>query len=424
VAFIVVGLNHRTVPLGMLERVAIPLADAAKALRDLAGREHLAEVALLSTCDRTEVYAWCTRFHRGLAEVSGFLAAQCGVVGPEFGTNLYTFQDEAALTHFFGVAAGIDSMIPGGSEILGQVREALKAAQAEGTVGGALTQIFGHAIEVGRRARAETNISREAVSISSAAVALAEEHLGSLAGRRVLVLGAGKMGEGMARSLAGSGVAEVAVTGRRLEHAAVVAARVGARALTMEGLPDSLAAADVVLTATASTGTVIGRNDLEAAMVRRLERPLLVVDIAVPRDVDPAARLVRGVTLLDMDDLRAFAERTIDSRCREVARVRRIIAAELERCRSEQDAWVAPVVSALRARAEEVRQGELERFRSRLDGLDPGTAAAVEAMTRGIVDRLLHDPSVGVKKVAGMSRGRLYADALSALFDLEPGVTR
>jgi glutamyl-tRNA reductase len=312
-------------------------------------------------------------------------------------------------------------MILGEGEILGQVREALKVAEAEGTAQQSLSRVFRHAIEVGKRSRAETGISRGAVSISSAAVALAAEHLGSLAGRRVLLLGAGEMGEGMARSLAGSGVAEVTVAGKGRDRAAELAARVGARALPIDRLPEVLVAADVVLTSTASTGVVISRDDLEAAMTRRLGRPLLVVDIAVPRDVDPDGADLPGITLLDMDDLRAFADRTLDRRRREVTRVRRIIASELERFREENTAReVAPVVTALRARGEELRQAELERFRSRLESLDPKTAEAVEALTRGIVAKLLHDPTVRVKESAGSGRGQLYVDALTALFDLEP----
>jgi glutamyl-tRNA reductase len=421
VSFVVVGLNHRTVPLDLLERLTVPPGDLPKALQGLAGREHLAEVALLSTCHRTEVYADCTKFHPGVADVGDFLSEHSGIPATDLVDHLYSYYDEAAVTHLFGVAAGVDSMILGESEILGQVREALKVAEAEGTAQQSLSRVFRHAIEVGKRSRAETGISRGAVSISSAAVALAAEHLGSLAGQRVLVLGAGEMGEGMARSLAGSGVAEVTVAGRGRQRAAELAARVGARVLSIERLPEALVKADVVLTSTGSAGVVISRDDLEAAVTRRLGRPLLVIDIAVPRDVDPDGADLAGITLLDMDDLKAFADRTLDRRRREVTRVRRIIASELERFREENSAReVAPVVTALRARGEELRLAELDRFRARLESLDPKTAEAVEALTRGIVAKLLHDPTVRMKESAGSGRGQLYVDALTALFDLEP----
>jgi glutamyl-tRNA reductase len=301
------------------------------------------------------------------------------------------------------------------------VRDALKVAESEGTAQQALSRVFRHAIEVGKRSRAETGIGRGAVSLSSAAVALAAERLGTLVERRVLVLGAGEMGEGMARSLAGSGVAEVVVAGRGTDRATEVAARVGGRALPIDRLPQALVAADLVLTSTGATDIVISSDDVEVAMQRRFGRPLLIVDIAVPRDVDPGVADIPGVTLLDMDDLKAFAESSMDRRRREVARVRRIISAELERLRTERTGReVAPLVSALRSRGEDVRLAELERFRSKLEGVDAKTADAIEALTRGIVAKLLHEPTVRVKEAAGSGRGEVYADALSALFGLDP----
>jgi glutamyl-tRNA reductase len=421
VSFVVVGLNHRTVPLPVLERVAVPPAEVPKALRDLAGREYLAEVALLSTCNRTEVYAFCTKFHPGVADASEFLAEQAGMKDADLSEHIYSYYDEAAIAHLFGVAAGVDSVILGEGQILGQVRDALKIAEEEGTASHNLGRIFRFAIEVGKRSRAETGIGRGAVSLSSAAVSLASERLGTLVEQRVLVLGAGEMGEGMARSLAGSGVAEVVVAGRGTERSAELAARVGGRSISIEQLPQALVAADLVLTSTGATEVVITQDEVETAMQRRFGRPLMIVDIAVPRDVDPGVADVPGVTLLDMDDLKAFAESSMDRRRREVARVRRIISSELERLRTERTAReVAPVVSALRTRGEDIRLAELERFRSKLDAIDPQTAEAIEALTRGIVAKLLHEPTVRVKEAAGSGRGELFADALSALFDLEP----
>jgi glutamyl-tRNA reductase len=421
VSFVVVGLNHRTVPLPVLERVTVRPPLVPKALRDLAGREYLAEVALLSTCNRTEVYACCTKFHPGVADASEFLAEQSGMRTADLAEHIYSYYDEAAVAHLFGVAAGVDSVILGEGEILGQVREALKMAESEGTAQQSLARIFRHAIEVGKRSRAETGIGRGAVSLSSAAVALAGERLGTLVERRVVVLGAGEMGEGMARSLAGSGVAEVVVAGRGTERSTELATRVWGRAIPLERLPQALVAADLVLTSTGAPEVVISSDDIEVAMQRRFGRPLLIVDIAVPRDVDPGAADIPGVTLLDMDDLKAFAESSMDRRRREVARVRRIISAELERLRTERTAReVAPLVSALRSRGEDIRLAELERFRSKLETVDPRTAEAIEALTRGIVAKLLHEPTVRVKEAAGSGRGDLYADTLSALFGLEP----
>jgi len=421
VSFVVVGLNHRTVPLPVLERVTVPAALVPKALRDLAGREYLAEVAVLSTCNRTEVYALCTKFHPGVADATEFLAEQAGMKAADLTEHVYSYYDEAAVAHLFGVAAGVDSVILGEGQILGQVRDALKVAEEEGTAQQSLARIFRHGIEVGKRSRAETGIGRGAVSLSSAAVALATERLGTLVERSVLVLGAGEMGQGMATSLAGSGVAEVVVAGRGTDRATDLATRVGGRAIPIEKLPQALVAADLVLTSTGSTEVVLSHDDVELAMQRRFGRPLLIVDIAVPRDVDPGVAELPGVTLLDMDDLKAFAESSMDRRRREVARVRRIISAELERLRTERTAReAAPLVSALRTRGEDIRLAELERFRAKLDGVDTRTAEAIEALTRGIVAKLLHEPTVRVKEAAGSGRGELFADALTSLFDLEP----
>jgi glutamyl-tRNA reductase len=421
VSFVVVGLNHRTVPLPVLERVTVPPALVPKALRDLAGREYLAEVALLSTCNRTEVYALCTKFHPGVADATEFLAEQAGMGAADLAEHVYSYYDEAAVAHLFGVAAGVDSVILGEGQILGQVRDALRTAEEEGTAQQGLVRIFRHAIEVGTRSRAETGIGRGAVSLSSAAVALAAERLGSLVEQRVLVLGAGEMGEGMARSLAGSGVGEVVVAGRGTERSTELATRVGGRAIPIEHLAQALIAADLVLTSTGAAEMVITQEEVEIAMQRRFGRPLLIVDIAVPRDVDPGVADIPGVTLLDMDDLKAFAESSMDRRRREVARVRRIISAELERLRTERTAReVAPLVSALRSRGEDIRLAELERFRSRLESVDARTAETIEALTRGIVAKLLHEPTVRVKEAAGSGRGELYADALGALFGLDP----
>jgi glutamyl-tRNA reductase len=274
-------------------------------------------------------------------------------------------------------------------------------------------------VEVGKRSRRETDIGRHAVSVSSAAVSLAAQRLGSLDGRRVLVLGAGEVGEGMAVALAGAGVGDIVVANRTAARANELARRVGGRAISLGEVGDALVTSDVLLTSTGATDMLIERADVEAVMARRDGRAMLIVDVALPRDVDPGVKQVFGVTLLDMDDLKAFAQHSLEQRQREVGKVRAILADELERFRAERSARrVAPVVTALRSRAEDIRLAELERFRSRLSELDPASRKAVEALTEGIVNKLLHDPTVMVKDAAGSSRGELYADALTELFAL------
>jgi glutamyl-tRNA reductase len=419
---IVVGVNHRSAPVEMRERVAVPASRRVKAIHDLAGREHLAEVVLLSTCNRTEIYARCTKFHAAVSDVLDFLADQASASPDDFAEHLYTYYDDGAVAHLFGVAAGLDSMIIGEGEILGQVREAWQLAEQEDAAGQALARAFRHAIEVGKRARTQTAIGQRSMSVSSAAVALAEQTMFTLRGRSVLVLGAGEVAHGLSRALVSAGVGEVVVANRTHTRAVDLAQRIGGRPVPLHDLPDVLATVDVLLTSTDSTEVHVERSDIEAVMERRDGAPLLVVDVAVPRDVDPGAGQVPGVTLLDMDDLERFTEASLHERRREVSKVQRIITMELERFQLERNAReVAPLVTALRARGEDVRTAELARFRGKLDGLDPETRNAVEALTQGIVNKLLHEPTVRLKDGAGTARGELYADALAALFDLADG---
>jgi glutamyl-tRNA reductase len=418
-SLIVVGLNHHTVPVELLERVSVPSGKLTKALHDLSSREHLAEVVVLSTCNRTEVYARCTLFHPAVQDVREFLAEHSGTDPTEFDDHLYTYYDDSAVAHLFGVAAGVDSMIVGEGEILGQVRDAWRLAEAEQATGPLLSRVFRHAVEVGKRARTETEIGRHAVSISSAAVAMAQQRVTSLRRSSVLVLGAGEVGEGMAVALGAAGVADLVVANRTRTRAARLARKVGGRAIALDEIADALVRADVLLTCTGAGSVVIQRDDIEAVVEERDGRPLLIIDVAVPRDVDPGVAQIHGVNLLDIDDLRRHADESREQRQHEVAQVRLIIAEELERQRVEHSAReVAPLISALRERAEAVRTGELDRFRAKLDGLDPAARQVVEALTEGIVNKLLHEPTVQVKQAAGTARGELYADALTALFDL------
>ena len=416
---IVVGLNHRTAPVELRERVAVPSSRMVKALHDLAGREHLAEVVLLSTCNRTEIYARSTKFHSAVSDVLEFLSEQGSAPPEDFSEHLYTYYDDSAVSHLFGVAAGLDSMILGEGEILGQVRDAWQLAESEGSSGQAMARVFRHAIELGKRVRTETAIGRRALSVSSAAVALAERTMFSLRGRSVLILGAGDVAEGLGRALMTAGVGEVVVANRTHARAVALADRLGGRAVPLGELQDVLTSVDVLLTATDSTEVHIERADVEAVMERRGGTPLLIVDVAVPRDVDPGAAQVPGVTLHDVDDLLQLTEAALDERRREVTIVREIIGEELERFQTDRAAReVAPLVTSLRDRAETVRQGELARFRTKLDVLDDDALNAVEALTQGIVNKLLHEPTVRLKEAAGTARGELYSDALASLFDI------
>lgn len=418
-SLIVVGLNHRTVPVELLERMAVPSGQVGKVLADLCAREHVAEAVVLSTCNRTEIYAKCTRFHAAVQDISEFLAGHSGSHRDDLSEHLYTYFDDAAITHLFTVAAGVDSMIVGESEILGQVRSAWQTAESEGQVGPSLSRAFRHAIGVGKRVRTETEIGRHAVSVSSAAVALAQERLGSLSGKRVLVLGAGDVGEGMTVALASAGVSEVVVANRTRSRATHLAARIEGRAVALDEVVDELVEADLLLTSTGADQIVVERADVVDVMERRGGRELLIVDVAMPRDVDPGVADVPGVTHLDLDDLKAFAAQSHQLRQREVSKVRNIVTQEMDRYRADRLAReIAPIIASLHDQAEDIRTSELVRLGSRLSGLDAHQMRAVEALTQGIVRKMLHEPTMHLKDFAGTARGEVLADAVSELFDL------
>jgi glutamyl-tRNA reductase len=424
VSVVVVGLSHRTVPLELLERLAVPVERLAKAIGDLAARPFVSEAVLLSTCHRTEAYVVGERFHGAVQDVRHFFSEMAFVPPEEFSDHLYTYYDDAAAAHLFGVAAGLDSVVLGESQILGQVRDAWDTARAEGAAGPQLSALFRHALEVGKRARTETGIGRGVTSLAQAAVAMARDRLGSLAGRSVLVVGAGKMGEGMVADLATTeGVAEILVANRTWEKAVTLAARIGGRAVQLDGLTAAFAEVDVVFTSTSGEHDILDRESVLPVVAARAGRPLLIVDLGMPRNVDPSVRDVEGVTVLDLADLRGFVKKGLDQRRKEVVPVRDLVAREVARyVEATTVRGMAPTVTALHERGELVRQGELERFKSRLSGLDARQRAAVEGLTRGIVNKLLHDPTVRLKDSAGSAKGERLAAALRELFDIGDSV--
>jgi len=420
VSVVVIGLNHRTAPLDLLERMAIGDGQQPKALHDLCTRPNISEALVLSTCNRTEVYAVAERFHGAYSDIRGFLADFSYLPPDEFADHLYVHYDTAAVAHLMSVTAGLDSAVLGESEVQGQVKLAWERARAEGTAGSALNLLLRHVLEAGKRARTETGIARHIASVSQAAVAMVGERLGTIAGKTVLVLGAGEMGEGMAVALAGAGAGRVLVANRTPARAKELSARVGGEQVPLAELPDRLADADVLLTSTGSRVPLLEQGDVAPIMAARPHRPLLVVDIAMPRDVDPGVGEIPEVTLLDMDDLRRFAAAGIAERRREVAAVEAILDQEIERYLEATSAReVAPMIVALRQRAEAVRAAELERFRGRYDDLDPRQVDLVEAVTKGLVAKLLHQPTVVLKDAAGSARGDRLVAALRELFEIE-----
>jgi glutamyl-tRNA reductase len=422
----VVGANFRSAPIELLERLAIDIERRPKALAGLLDLEHVHEAVVVSTCNRVEVYTAISRFHGAAGDVRRFLADLHGLGLDEFASHLYDYYEERAVQHLFAVATGVDSMVVGEAQILGQVREAFQAAQAERTVGPVLSALFARAIKVGRRARSETGIGSGLASTVTVGLRVAEGQLGGLAGRRALLVGAGGVARLAGRALREAGAGELVVANRTTATGTALARQLGGRAVPLERVTDELALADLAVAATAGTTPTVTAATVAAALARRAgpeagePGPLVLLDLGVPRDVEPGVRGLPGVVLADLDALRAVLE-TDEGPRREVERVRSLIAQETAAFMGGQrEARLVPTIRALRVRAEQVRQQELAKASARLAGLDERQRAAVEAVTRGLVNKLLHDPMVRGKTLAARPDGDLYVAALRELYGLDP----
>jgi len=434
VSVLVVGLSHKSAPVAVLERAAVSGDTVTKLLRDVVQAEPVAEAFVVSTCNRVEVYADVDRFHAGVTAICELLARHCGVPSHELTQYLYVHYEDRAVSHLLAVAAGLDSMVVGEDQILGQVRSAVKLAAEHGTAGRVLGELGRLALRTGKRARAETGIGRAGFSLLSAAVELAAARLGPLrpgedplAGRDVLVVGAGSMSGLATATAARSGAASITVANRTRKHAERLAASVSTVTTTVTGLADlpaAIAAADVVISCTGAAGQVITGDMVSAALAAREAEAgrgtLVIMDLAMPRDVEPAVAARPGVVLIGMDQLSEHAGAVRDD---DVAAVRTILEAELAAYQSAMDAArVAPTVVALRAKAAGVVDAELARLAGRLsaDDLSGHALDEIAQTVRRVVDKLLHAPTVRVKELAGSPGGEEYAAALRVLFDLDP----
>jgi glutamyl-tRNA reductase len=417
-SILVVGVNHRSGPLPLLERVTIAPEHLGKAVAGLAQRDNVREAVVLSTCNRTEVYVVAELFHGAYGDVRDLLCELGDLSVDELSPHLYSQHDTSAITHLFEVAAGLDSAVLGESEILGQVRSAWETAQREGAARSTLNALFRAALSTGKRARSETGIGRGTASISHAAVEMITDMYGDLSGKRVLVVGAGSMGEGVAVALHRAGGADILVANRTAERGASLAERVGGVAVGLPRLAEAVAAADVIVAGTGADRTLLTRSLVEQARGTST-RPLHVVDIGVPRNVDPGVVELAGVSLSNLDDLRDWADRGLSHRAAEAERVRSIVAQEVENHLLETTArQAAPLVASMHEAADRVREREVERFASRLGDLDDRQRDSVEALTKAIVAKLLHEPSVRLKSQAGTPQGERNAAAVRDLFDL------
>jgi len=423
VSVVVIGLQHKQAPLSLLEAVALGDADLHKVLTDLSHRRNLQEMVVLSTCLRTEVYAVVDRFHDAVAEVYEVLSDQSGVSVEELAAHATVRFDDDVTSHLFSVAAGLESTVLGESEVIGQVRRAFEQAKEQGVCGPVLSALFQHALQTGKRVRTETGITRGTTSFAHAAVTVARGEGGDgLRDKRVVVVGAGGMGVGVSRALcdipSGAAPRSIVVVNRSLARAQDLVREAGEsaklRAGSLEGVHSELAEADVVLTAVAAESHV-----LTAAHFSGVAHPTLVIDLGVPRNVDPIVGTLAPVTLLDMDALSASVSRALGEREEESVAARSIISDEVDRFRTaSRQRGAAPVIAALRARLESLREAELERHRAQLADLSEAEWEQVDAATRAVMAKLLHEPTMLLKETAGTPRGERLVEALRILFDL------
>jgi glutamyl-tRNA reductase len=414
------GISHNTAPLELRERLALTEGRSVSVLSELKGGEQVQEAAALSTCNRTELYLVVTDPVEAESAALGELARQADIRPTELVGHLYSLRASEAARHLFRVTAGLDSMILGEAEIQGQVKRAYELALVEGATGPILNRLFRGALTAGKRARSETAISERGVSISSVAVELAQRTLGDLTTRRVLVIGAGETSELTARALAARGVSTVFIANRRYDRAIGLAQRFGGEAVRIDELPEQLELADIVVSGTNSPHHIVERDELDQVMKARKGRPLLVVDIAVPRDIDPACREIPGVALHDVDDVQGMVQRNASGREAEARKAESIL--DTERVRFER--WlgsleVLPTVAALRERADEIVRRVLAENDPRWETLSQVDRERLEKMAHAIAARMLHEPTLRMKRSAGEEDAYVYVTALRELFGLE-----
>ncbi|HEX3263837.1 MAG TPA: glutamyl-tRNA reductase [Solirubrobacterales bacterium] len=414
------GISHKTAPLELRERVALTEGRAAGVLRELVEAREVQEVAAISTCNRTELFVAAPDPVGAEAMALGVLAREAGTPPTELVGHLYSLRGADAALHLFRVTAGLDSMIVGEAEVQGQVKRAYELALVEGATGPILNRLFRGALAAGKRARSQTGINERGVSVPSVAVELARRTLGDLSSRLVLVVGAGETAELTARALVARGVEPAFIANRRYDRAIGLAQRFGGRAIRFEELPEQMVGADIVVASTSSPHHVIERTELSQVMEARGGRQLLLIDLAVPRDVHPDCRGLEGVGLFDMDDLQRLVERNASGREAEGRRAESILRTELgsfERWMASQN--VVPTIAALRARADAITARVLAENEQRWESLSDGDRERVRAMARAIASRLLHEPTLQLKRSSGEEDAYVYVNALRELFGLD-----
>lgn len=422
-SILMMGLNHTTAPVHIREGMSCTRAELASGfVVNQNSDSPLSETFILSTCNRTEVYALAIDEERGLQAVRDFFHARAEFSATTLDDLLYTAIDHDAVDHLLAVTCGLDSMILGEFEIQGQVRAAYEIATQHKTIGATLTTLCHTALHAGKRARAETSIGAGAASVAYASVALARQHLGDLAGRTALIIGAGEMAQRAARNLTNDGKCNVIVANRTHEHSLELAQEIGARAITLAELPSALAKADVVISATGAPHIILSAETVRSVMTNRTERPLCLIDIAVPRNIDPHVDELANARLFNIDDLQNLVDANRILREQAIEQVQAIMAEEaLKFWQWHADRRAAPVIAELRERAETIRANELNKALRRLGhlNLSDRDRNVIAALSAGIVGKLLAAPTVHLKERVESGDGQVYLDTLRELFDLE-----
>jgi glutamyl-tRNA reductase len=416
------GISHKTAPVEMRERLALSEREAERLLHELTAHDDIREAVAISTCNRTEVYLVATDPVQAEAEVLARLATRAGIRPTELAHIVYTPRNCDAARQLYRVAAGLESMIVGESEVQGQVKRAHELALASGTTGPMTNRLFRAALEAGKRVRTETGIGRQRVSVSTVAVELAHDTVGDLTDRSVIVIGAGETSERTAQALADQGVTTIFIANRHAARARALAERFGGSVGSLDALPAKLQEADIVVASTSSPHSLIGPEEIELVMQARDGRPLMLIDIAVPRDIEPACGDIDGVSLYDIDDLQAVVARNLEVRASERAGAEAVVEEEIQRFAD----WMAqldvvPTIAALREHGADIVDRVLSENAGRWESASPRDLARIEAVARAVMQRLLHEPTLRLKGVDGEAGGHGRQQLLRELFGLEEG---
>jgi glutamyl-tRNA reductase len=420
VHLLLVGASHRTAPVELRERLDFGSRGLDAAVRALAGRQSAAEAVVVSTCNRSELYVVCDQPTVAVDDLIRFIAEFHQLPAEQIRPHLYSHIDQDVARHLFRVSSGLDSMVVGEPQILGQIKQAYGVATTVQTAGPLLNKLFHWAFGVGKRVRTETALAEGAVSVSFAAVSLAKKIFGDLHGRRVLVVGAGEMGKLTAIHLKAQGVASVVIMSRTLAHAQQLAEEVGGTVAAWESLPQTLLASDIVITGTGAATPILSKAQVIDAVPASRTRPLFLIDIAVPRDVDPRVAEIEQVFLYNIDDLQSIVRENLQKRGHEVTRAEQIVEEEVVRFGTwHRSRGAVPTIVALRQRFEAVRRAELERLEPKLSSLPPEARSRVEDVTRLIIEKLLLQPTEQLKRTDDNERVAQYTEALTRLFGLD-----